>query len=99
MSPKKTKFNLGWTFLIATIGSSVPLIRNLIEVNGDFTKVDSHHYILLIVAAGSFYLAYQIVKRMNIHEKTESFYLSIIGVYFLIFMSVSLLITMGIAVL
>ena len=62
----------------------MPLIRNLIQVNWNFSAVEHQNYYLFGVALISFFIAFQIVERMKISKKTESYYLSILGVYFLI---------------
>lgn len=48
MSSKRT--NLAVTFFVAVIGGVMPLIRNLFEVNGNFSEVASHNYLLLVLS-------------------------------------------------
>lgn len=84
MKQKKSKFNLGTIFLLATIGAIIPLIRNLFEMNGNFSAVDFQYYYLIAVAFISFFLSFQIVNNMNITKKTDSYYLSILGVHLII---------------
>jgi len=87
----KPKWNLLTTFLIAVIGSIMPLIRNLFSVNGGITAVESHNYFLVGAAVISFFLAYQVVNHMSIPKRnTQSFYLSILGVHFIIHIVIGL---------
>jgi hypothetical protein len=95
MKQKKAKLNLGTTFLIATIGAIIPLIVNLFEVNGNFSEVDFQQYYLIAVAFISFFLSFQIVNKINVPKETESYYLSILGVHFIITVFFILLTTIG----
>lgn len=96
MSSKRT--NLAVTFFVAVIGGVMPLIRNLFEVNGNFSEVASHNYLLLVLSLIGFFVAYQIVNNMSIEKDTNSYYLSILGVNFLWNMFVILVVSIVYAV-
>lgn len=90
MNHKKVKFNLGGTFLMAIMGALFPFLVQVVKVRGDFTSVETYHYFLLALASFCFFLAYQIVKRMNVPRKTDNFYLTVLGVYLLVFIVIGL---------
>lgn len=83
MKQKKSKLNLGTTFLIATIGTILPLIRNLFEANGNLSAVDYQYYYLFAIACISFFLSFQVANNLKITKKTDAYYLSILGLHFI----------------
>lgn len=95
MKQKKNRLTLGTTFLIVILGPLLSLIINLFEVNGNFSAVDFQNYYLIAVALISFFLALQIVNHMKITKKTTPYYLSILGVHFMMTVFFILLTTIG----
>lgn len=95
----KNKLNFGTVFFISITGSVMPLIRELFRVGWDFTAVENHLYSLFALGLTSFFLAFQIVEKMQITKKYDSYYLSILGVHFMITTVLMLLVVIGYAVL
>lgn len=93
MHSKKPKLNLLATFFIAIIGGIMPLLRNLFEVNWNFSEVTSQNYVLIALALVGFFLSFQIVNKMKIKRDTDSYYLSILGINFILTMFFILVVT------
>lgn len=71
----------------------MPLLRNLFEVNWNFSEVASQNYVLLSLALVGFFLSFQIVNKMKIKKDTDSYYLSILGINFILTMFFILVVT------
>lgn len=93
MNSKKTSLNLPGTLLIAIIGGTMPLIRNLFEVSWNFRKVEMHNYILMGLSVIGVFIAYLLANKISLHKGTDSYYLSILGIYFILTMLMMLLIS------
>lgn len=79
-----SKWNLPSVFIIATVGNLIPLLRELYEAGGNFSNVNPRYYYLIAMSVIGFSIAYHIVNNMAISKKTDSFYLSLLGVNFLV---------------
>lgn len=71
----------------------MPLLRNLFEVNWNFSEVASQNYVLIALALVGFFLSFQIVNKMKIKRDTDSYYLSILGINFILTMFFILVVT------
>lgn len=76
----------------------MPLLRNLFEVNWNFSEVASQNYVLIALALVGFFLSFQIVNKMKIKRDTDSYYLSILGINFILTMFFILVVTVAYAV-
>ncbi|PRY76196.1 hypothetical protein [Alkalibacterium olivapovliticus] len=98
MKKGKSNWNLPSVFVIATLGNISPLIRELINANWRFSAVHYSYYILIAMSFTAFFIAYQIVTNMAIPRKTLSFYLSLLGVNFLMNMILLLIVSVIMAI-
>lgn len=92
------KWNILSIFIIATVGNLFPLLRELYNVGGVFSDVDHLYYYSSAMSLIGFFIAYHIVNNMNIKKQTDSFYLSLLGVNFLINIILMLIFSVGLAI-
>lgn len=98
MKRRKIHWNLPSVFLISTVGNTTPLIRELYSANWNLMAVDHSYYYLIAMSVIGFFIAYQIVTNMTIPKKTDSFYLSLLGVNFLINVILFLIVSIILAI-
>ncbi|WP_423189377.1 hypothetical protein ACO1PF_00195 [Alkalibacterium sp. f15] len=99
MNKNRNKLNFAATFMIAMIGSLMPLIRAVIRERFAFTAVESHNYVLVALGLMSFLISFQIVEWMKITKKKNEYYLSILGVHFITTMILMMFVSVGYALL
>lgn len=99
MREKQTRWNLLLVFLVAVTGNIVPVIRELHGVGWIVSEVSPHYFYLLVMSLLGFFIAFQIVRYMKIPKQTTSFYLSLLGVNFLINMVLILIYSVTVAII
>lgn len=92
------KWNLFSVFIIATAGNLFPLFRELYNAGGVFSDVSPLYYYLIAMSVIGFSIAYYIVNKLAISKKTDSFYLSLLGVNFLVTIILLLFISVLLAI-
>lgn len=99
MKKNQSKLKIVATFFIVMIGSVISIFRELFTVGWNISKIESHNYLIFFLGLISFFISFQIIKRMNITKKQDEYYLSILGVHFITMMVLLLFVSIYFALI